>query len=91
MRITVNGVEIPDTGRGVSIRVEMQGDESIGPVTLDVAGGCLYIRHDGGHSITVRGDRMPHLVLGQPPKEGNPPPLNPPGIIAIPSGNVGGG
>jgi hypothetical protein len=65
MRLTVNGIEIPDAQDGLRIVAECSGDETMGPVTVDLSGGSLTVEHRGQAALTVTADPPHQLTLGE--------------------------
>ncbi len=71
MRVTANGVTVPNPESGVKILVELDGDETIkGPCGIYTKGGCLTIdgRGSGEACFTLETDPetakvRPSLVL----------------------------
>jgi hypothetical protein len=70
MRLTVNGIEIPDAQDGLNVLCELSGDEHMGPVRMVFSGGSLYIDRPAspeGVSVHMTVDPLCSVVLGESP------------------------
>lgn len=68
MKLFVNGQEVEaDFSGKIDIQVVLDGDEEVGPITVDLKGGCLFVRSDEDAAVTLTGSPgiTPFLVLGR--------------------------